>query len=49
MAIVCCLACRLQPTIFISTSFVPSLFGLTRKVYLEPREADVVMTSATGF
>jgi integrase/recombinase XerD len=27
IAMLCCLACRSQPTIFISASFVPSLFG----------------------
>jgi hypothetical protein len=27
MAMLCCLACRSQPTIFISASFAPSLFG----------------------
>jgi hypothetical protein len=53
MAMLCCFACRSQPTIFISASFVPSLFGLYRKVYSGRREADVVMSSvmllAQGF
>src|SRR5215831_12066451 len=31
MAMVCCLACRSQPTIFISASFIPSLFGWNQK------------------
>ena len=47
LAIVCCLACRSQPTIFISASFVPSLLVGYRKVYSVPCEADVVMTSPT--
>src|ERR1700758_5531889 len=47
MAMVCCLACRSQPTIFISASFVPSLLVGYRKVYSVRCEADVVMTSAT--
>ena len=45
MAMVCCLACRSQPTIFISASFVPSLLVGYRKVYSVRCEADVVMTS----
>ena len=45
MAMVCCLACRSQPTIFISASFVPSLLVGYRKVYSGRCEADVVMTS----
>src|SRR5260370_42344547 len=45
IAIVCCLACRSQPTIFISASFVPSLWVRHHKVYSGPCEADVVMTS----
>src|SRR6266536_4456120 len=49
MAMLCCLACRSHPTIFISASFVPSLFWLdTAKVYSGRREADVLMSSATG-
>jgi hypothetical protein len=48
MAMVCCLACRSQPTIFISASFVPSLFGWIPQSLLGRCEADVVMTSATG-
>jgi hypothetical protein len=47
MAIVCCFACRSQPTIFISASFVPSLLVGYRKVYSGRREADVVMSSVT--
>src|SRR5215470_7414080 len=49
MAMLCCLACRSQHTIFISASFVPSLLVGYRKVYSVSGEADVVMTSATGF
>ena len=49
MAMLCCLACRSQPTIFISASFVPSLFGWNPvKVYSGRREADVLMSSPTG-
>src|SRR4029077_6742549 len=47
MAIVCCFACRSQPTIFISASFGPSLLVGYRKVYSGRRGADVVMSSAT--
>src|ERR1700730_14199958 len=36
MAMVCCLACRSQPTIFISASFVPSLFGWIPQSLLGP-------------
>src|SRR6266550_2155334 len=46
MAMVCCFACRSYPRIFISASFVPSLFGWNRKVYSGRREADLVMSSA---
>src|SRR4029077_6290106 len=42
---VCCFACRSHPRIFISASFVPSLFGWNRKVYSGRREADLVMSS----
>ena len=42
---VCCFACRSQPTIFFSASFVPSLCVGYRKVYSGRREADVVMSS----
>ena len=48
MAMVCCLACRSQPTIFISASFRPEPFWLdTAKSTRVRGEADVVMTSAT--
>src|SRR5258708_25572805 len=36
MAMVCCLACSSQPTIFISASFVPSLFGWIPQSLLGP-------------
>src|SRR6266487_584332 len=36
MAMLCCLACRSQPTIFISASFVPSLFGWIPQSLLGP-------------
>src|ERR1700745_2922594 len=36
MAMVCCLACRSQPTIFISASFVPSLLGWIPQSLLGP-------------
>src|SRR4029077_20322519 len=45
MAMLCCRACRSQPTIFISASFVPSLLVGYRKVYSVRCEADLVMTS----
>src|SRR4029077_17250855 len=45
---VCCFACRSHPRIFISASFVPSLFGCNRKVYSGRREADLVMSSVTA-
>src|SRR5207244_3254023 len=45
---VCCFACRSHPKIFISASFVPSFLVGYRKVYSGRREADVVMSSATG-
>src|SRR5262249_5675183 len=49
MAMLCCLACRSHPTIFISASFVPSLFGLdNEKVYSGRREAGVLMSSVTS-
>jgi hypothetical protein len=48
MAMLCCFACRSQPTIFISASFVPSLLVGYRKVYSARREADVVMSSVTA-
>jgi transposase len=38
-----------KPTIFISASFVPSLFGWYRKVYSGRREADVLMPSPTRY
>ncbi len=47
MAMVCCFACRSHPGIFISASFVPSLFGWNRKVYSGRREADLIMSSVT--
>ena len=47
IAIVCCFACRSQPTIFISASFVPSLLVGYCKVYSGRRGADVVMSSPT--
>src|SRR4029077_81886 len=47
MAIVCCFACRSQPTTFISASFVPSFLVGYRKVYSGRRGADVVMSSLT--
>jgi hypothetical protein len=34
VAMLCCFACRSQPTIFISASFVPSLLVGYRKVLL---------------
>src|SRR5712692_8050945 len=49
MAMVCCFACRSHPRIFISASFVPSLFGWNRKVYSGRREADLVMSSVKYF
>ena len=49
IAMVCCLACRSQPTIFISASFVPSLFWLdTAKSTRSVVGPDVVMTSVTS-
>jgi hypothetical protein len=52
MAMVCCLACRSHPRIFISASSVPNLCVGHHKVYSGRREADVVMSStnpARGF
>src|SRR5438046_1858818 len=48
MAMVCCFACRSHPRIFISASFVPSLWVRHHKVYSSRREADLVMSSV-GF
>jgi hypothetical protein len=45
MAMVCCLAWRSQPTIFISASSSRAFLVGYRKVYSGRREADVVMSS----